>query len=240
MILLINILIGDDFLALGSRLQTVANFVPQNSLIADIGTDHGYLPIELIKSGKCSRAIAGDVHEGPYFAAKRSIRDASLTAKIDLRLGSGLKILTLEDKVDIAVFAGMGGNLIKQLLSEAPDIVNSLQGLILQPQQGYSALRHYLFSINWHIIDEAIAKEDGRIYQIIYAIPGKAEMPNQLELEIGSILAHKRPPLFNEMIAEFITKTKRSLKSMEKSATAKQSEHYHDLQSYLQQLEDLL
>ena len=224
---------------LGSRLKTVADFVPQKSIIADIGTDHGYLPIELIKSGKCTKAIAGDVNEGPYLTAKRSVRNASLLTKIDVRLGSGLSILQ-ENEVDIAIFCGMGGNLIRQLLLDASSIVNSLKGLILQPQQGYSALRRYLYEINWHISDEAIAKEDGRIYQIIYAIPGKKPMPTELELEIGPILNSKRPPLFNEMITEFITKAKRSLYGMEKSATAKESQHYIDLLNHVQKLEVLL
>ena len=240
MILIIKILTGSDFLALDFRLQAVANFVPPHSLIADIGTDHGYLPIALIKSGKITRAIAGDVHEGPYFTAKRSIREAGLTKKIDLRLGSGLEILTLEDKVDIAIFAGMGGNLIAQLLSDCPAIVNSLKGLILQPQSGYSALRRYLYQINWHIKDESIAKQDGKIYQIIYAVPGKEPLPSEIELEIGAILAQKRPPLFTELVQEFITKINRSLKGMEKSPQAKQSAHYAELQTRLHKLEEYL
>ena len=169
---------------LGSRLQTVADFVPRGSVIADIGTDHGYLPIELIKSGKCTKAVAADVNEGPLFAAKRSVRAAGLCARIDIRLGSGLAVLQTGE-VDIAIFCGMGGNLIRQLLIDSPAVVNSLKGLILQPQQGYSALRRYLYEIGWHIEDEAIAKEDGRIYQVIYAVPGSAPLPSEIELEIG-------------------------------------------------------
>ena len=164
-------------MSLGARLQTVTKFVPHGSVIADIGTDHGYLPIELVKTGRCCKAIAGDVNEGPYLAAKRSVRNASLMNKIDIRLGSGLEILQ-PNEVDIAIFCGMGGNLMVQLLQDCPEIVNSLKGLILQPQQGFTALRKYLYSIDWHIKDEAIAKEDGRIYQIIYAKPGKQALPN--------------------------------------------------------------
>lgn len=226
-------------MSLGSRLQAVANLVPQNSIIADIGTDHGYLPIELIKSGKCKKAIAADVNIGPYTAAKHSVSAAMLNDKIELRLGSGLSVLT-EHEVDIAIFCGMGGNLMRQLLIDSPNIVNSLKGMIFQPQQGYTALRSYLYSINWHIEAETLAKEDGRIYQIIYALPGKAPMPIELELEIGPLLNANRPPLFNEMIAEFITKTKRSLNGMEKSATAKNTVHYQELQKYLNNLEELL
>ena len=224
---------------LGSRLQTVADFVPLGSIVADIGTDHGYLPIELIKSGKCLKVIAGDVNEGPYLAAKRSVRDAALSAQIDIRLGSGLSILQ-KNEADIAVFCGMGGNLIRQLLMDDLVIVKSLKGLILQPQLGYRTIRRNLYEIGWHIADEAIAKEDGRIYQIIYAVPGKADMPDDIELEVGAVLKQKRPPLFAEMIAEFIAKAKRSLHGMEKSETAKNSPHYANLQDYVKKLEALL
>lgn len=226
-------------MSLGTRLQTVANFVPQGSKVADIGTDHGYLPIELVKTGRCNQAIAGDVNEGPYLAAKRSVRAASLLKKIDVRLGSGLEILKPYE-VDIAIFCGMGGNLMVQLLKDCPDIVKSLKGLILQPQQGYSALREYLYSIDWHIENEAIALEDNRIYQIILARPGKAKMPNKLDLEIGPILNATRPALFKPMIEEFLAKTNRSLAGMEKSKTAKQTNHYQELKVYVQELEALL
>ncbi len=227
-------------MSLGSRLQTVADFVPLGCIVADIGTDHAYLPIELIKSGKCHRAIAGDVHEGPYLSAKRSVRNFCLSDKIDIRLGNGLDILKETDAVDITIFCGMGGNLIKQLLMDSPHIVKSLTGLILQPQQGYNALRRYLYEINWYIADEAIAKEDGRIYQIIYAKPGKDIMPSDLELEIGPVLNRKRPPLFNEMVSEFIYKIKCSLRGMEKSQEAKNSAHYAKLKAHLIELEALL
>ena len=234
-----NLFLGVDFLSIGSRLQTVADFVPSGSVIADIGTDHGYLPIELIKSGKCERAIAGDVNEGPLMAAKHSICDNLLEHKIETRLGSGLEILKVGE-VDIAIFCGMGGNLMRQLLCDSPEIVKSLKGLILQPQQGYMTLRSYLYEIGWHIEDEAIAKEDGRIYQIIYATKGQKDMPNDLELEIGPILNQKRPVLFAEMIGEFIQKINRSLSGMEKSAKAKDSLHYRELKHRLSELEGLL
>ena len=221
-------------MSLGARLQTVTKFVPHGSVIADIGTDHGYLPIELVKTGRCCKAIAGDVNEGPYLAAKRSVRNASLMNKIDIRL------ILQPNEVDIAIFCGMGGNLMVQLLQDCSEIVNSLKGLILQPQQGFTALRKYLYSIDWHIEDEAIAKEDGRIYQIIYAKPGKQALPTELELEIGPVLNRTRPTLFKEMIAEFIAKANRSLNGMAKSETAKNTAHYHQLQTYVKALEELL
>ncbi len=225
-------------MSLDTRLQTVADFVPTGSIVADIGTDHAYLPIELIKSKKSPFVIAADINKGPLLAAKHSINNAMLNNKIETRLGSGLSVLT-EYEVDIAIFCGMGGNLIRNLLMDSPNIVNSLKGLILQPQQGYSALRSYLYEIGWHIEDESLAKSDGRIYQIIYAVPGNSALPNELELEIGPILNKKRPPLFYEMIDEFINKTLRSLNGMEKSPTAKSGKHYQELQTYLTNLMNL-
>ena len=148
--------------------------------------------------------------------------------------------VVVPNEVDIAIFCGMGGNLMVQLLQDCPEIVNSLKGLILQPQQGFTALRKYLYSIDWHIEDEAIAKEDGRIYQIIYAKPGKQALPTELELEIGPVLNRTRPTLFKEMIAEFIAKANRSLNGMAKSETAKNTAHYHQLQTYVKALEELL
>ena len=95
-------------------------------------------------------------------------------------------------------------------------------------------------SKGWHIEDEAIAKEDGRIYQVIYAVPGSAPLPSEIELDIGPVLNAARPPLFAEMIGEFIAKARRSLNGMEKSATAKNSPHYLQMQEYVRKLEELL
>lgn len=226
-------------MTIGLRLGAAADFIPSGSIIADIGTDHAYLPIELVRSGRCPKAIAGDYNKGPCAGARHSVAAANLTDKIDVRLGSGLEILT-PGEVDIAIFCGMGGSLIKQLLTDSPAVVKSLKGLILQPQQAYSSLRRYLYEIGWHIADESLVKEDGRLYQIIYAVPGHADMPSDIELEVGPVLNEKRPALFAELINELLQKTRRSLSGMEKSPAAAQSRKYDELKQYTAQLEALL
>ena len=226
-------------MTIGLRLKAAADFVPSGCVAADIGTDHAYLPIALVQSGRCPRAIAGDYNEGPCASAARSVRGANLTDKIDVRLGSGLAILA-PNEADVAVFCGMGGSLIKQLLTDSPQIAQSLKGLILQPQQSYASLRRYLYEIGWHIADESLVKEDGRLYQIIYAVPGAAAMPAEIELTVGPVLNKKRPALFSELVEAFLAKARRSLRSMEKSPQAISSDKYTQLKRHAAQLEALL
>ena len=94
------------------RLNTLAKMVDPGSRVADIGTDHAYLPIELVKNGKIDYAIASDVAEGPLENAKNDIAAAGLTEQIETRLGSGLETVTDADQIDTVVIAGMGGKLM--------------------------------------------------------------------------------------------------------------------------------
>ncbi|WP_182186898.1 tRNA (adenine(22)-N(1))-methyltransferase [Pectinatus frisingensis] len=178
------------------RLKAVADFVPLNVRLADIGTDHANLPIFLMNLHKITAAIAVDVREGPFSTAQSAVTQHNLTRQIEVRLGSGLSVIH-PNEVDIAVFAGMGGTLITNLLKASSATVASLHGLILQPQLAAEKLRRYIYEIGWHIEAETLAKEQHHIYQIIYAIPGRREMPDRVSLEIGPMLLRERPPLFS-------------------------------------------
>ncbi|WP_196593130.1 tRNA (adenine(22)-N(1))-methyltransferase [Pectinatus sottacetonis] len=200
------------------RLRTVAAFVPVNAVIADIGTDHACLPIYLIKKHVINHAIAIDINKGPYITAQKAVKAKNMTTKIDVRLGSGLSPIKTGE-ITTAVFAGMGGILISSLLKESTHIVSSLNDLILQPQLAADKLRHYLYQIGWHITDEALAKEQNHIYQIIYALPGKKQMPTPIELEVGPVLINKRPPLFNLHIKELLRRNNKILTGLKKAST---------------------
>lgn len=101
------------------RLNKLATMVDQDARIADIGTDHAYLPIELVKSGKVNFAIASDIGKGPLDNAKQDIKEAGLEGKIETRLGAGLETISAKDNIDTIVIAGMGGNLMSQILNDA-------------------------------------------------------------------------------------------------------------------------
>ena len=216
---------------LGDRLQAVADFVPQGSRVADIGTDHGYLAVELVKSGKAKFVVASDKNTGPYEAAVRTVRENGLADNvISVRLGDGLKRLK-PGEVDTVCIAGMGGALMVEILEGSPDVVETLDTLILQPQSAAPELRRWIYRKHWHIEDESLALDDGRIYEIIMAKRGRRKMPEQLMLEIGPVLWQKKPPLLRHHIEALLFQERRVAAGMEKK-----SKKYHAVIRHIKEL----
>ena len=128
---------------LDDRLEAVAGFVPADCKVADIGTDHGYLAMELYKRDKRRTVIAADKNAGPCQAASHTLAEAGLTECIQVRQGDGLKALAVGE-ADTVCIAGMGGKLISDILSAEPEVLAGLSCLVLQPQNAYSLLRRWL------------------------------------------------------------------------------------------------
>lgn len=154
---------------LSKRLQQIAEQVPANSRIADIGSDHALLPTYLVQSGRIRSAIAGEVNPGPLEAALRQVKEAGLSDRIQVREGNGLAVLQAGE-VDVITIAGMGGALIVQILNEGMEKLGGVQVLVLQPNVGEELVRKWLFEHKWLLDSEAIMEEDGKIYEIIKAI----------------------------------------------------------------------
>ncbi|WP_407398239.1 tRNA (adenine(22)-N(1))-methyltransferase [Anaerovibrio sp.] len=184
---------------LDDRLQAVADFVQDDSSVADIGTDHGYLAIELFKTNNARRVIAADLNAGPCQAARRTISEAGFSDSIEVRQGDGLAAIN-PGEVDTVCIAGMGGKLEADILEVRPEVTARLQCLVLQPQNGFEYLRGWIYDHNWHIEDEKLAKVEGRVYQIIKATQGKKEPLTEAELILGPILIKKRPALFADHV----------------------------------------
>lgn len=221
---------------LGDRLQAVADFVPQGSRVADIGTDHGYLAVELVKSGKAKFVVASDKNTGPYEAAVRTVRENGLADNvISVRLGDGLKSLR-PGEVDTVCIAGMGGALMVEILEGSPDVGETLDTLILQPQSAAPELRRWIYRKHWHIEDESLVLDDGRIYEIIMAKRGRRKMPEQLMLEIGPVLWQKKPPLLRHHIEALLFQERRVAAGMEKSDAAKKSKKYQAVIRHIKEL----
>ncbi len=151
---------------LGPRLQTVASFVPEGAKLGDIGTDHAYLPIALYEAHKLDRAVAIDVHEGPYQSALSAVKGRHLEDFIEVRLGDGLKPLK-SGEVDVLTLAGMGGRTMLEILSARPDVVNSLTDLIVQPQGAEGAVRLALLENGWRLKAERLVEEENRLYVVM-------------------------------------------------------------------------
>jgi len=216
---------------LSRRLTACLKELSWHSKIADIGTDHAYLPCHGIANGTIDSAIAIDVIDGPLMQAKKTIADYGLGERIEVRKGSGLEPLKAGE-VEGVVIAGMGGHLIAQLLLASISVAKSMKTLVFQPQGGEAALRKVLSDNKFAITNEMLLEEDGIIYTIITAKPKSALYElNELDLISGPLLREnfkqelfrkkwtqeiaaideilRRMPAGNERKAVFIKKKKR-------------------------------
>ena len=201
---------------LDNRLKAVADFVPAGAKVADIGTDHAYLAMYLYQQDQSRQVIAGDKNAGPCEAARKTLGEADLQEIISVRQGDGLAVVQPRE-ADTVCIAGMGGKLIADILEAGPEVLAGLKYAILQPQNAFAELRGWLYDHDWHIAKESLAKSEGRIYQILLAVPGKAPKPDDMELLLGPVLMAERPKLFSEHVANNIAMVQRVLQGLQKS-----------------------
>ena len=153
-------------LELTPRLQAVAELVPQNAALADIGTDHAYLPAWLLGRGQVRRAIAADINQGPLDRARLTAQQYHCTEQMDFRLCDGLAGIS-PDEVDTIVIAGMGGETIAAILQAAPWVQDARYALILQPMSAQPDLRSWLWYNGFSIKNEQIVREGDKLYNIL-------------------------------------------------------------------------
>lgn len=151
---------------LSKRLTALAEMVTGGNRLADIGTDHGYIPIYLCMEGKIPSAIAMDINEGPLQRAGEHILEYGLSDRIETRLSDGLEKL-LPKEAETILIAGMGGGLVKKILSEGGHALDGVKELILQPQSEVSQVRSYVRETGFCIVDEDMVEEDGKFYPMM-------------------------------------------------------------------------
>jgi len=184
---------------LSPRLQLIADKVIPGAKVADIGTDHAYIPIYLVQKGISDYVIASDVRQGPVRKAIRNVEKYQFHDKINIRLGNGLETIH-EREVDTVIIAGMGGVLITEILSNAHFILKDVKRLILQPMLGQEEVRIWLENHHYTIVDEELAKEEHKIYNVIVAEHGYEKIDKPIYYYIGKKLIEKRDPLLPELI----------------------------------------
>lgn len=173
------------------RLQKIADFV-NSKVIADIGTDHAYIPIELMRCGKISHAIACDINPGPLDIAKNNIAKYGLSESIETRLANGLSALTPGEAEEI-IIAGMGGKLIADIIKDKQEVAKQAR-LILQPMNAQAELRKLLFDMGFQITREALAIEGFKVYNIMYVQLGDTKP------YCDEIHYHLPPSLYNDSL----------------------------------------
>ena len=221
---------------LGERLKTIAELVEPSARLADIGTDHAYLPIYLIQNDIISWAVAGEMNKGPFNAAKEAIERLKLSSKVSLRFGNGLSVVS-PGEVDTAVIAGMGATTIIGILQEQPEVVSSLKRLILQPMVAAPLVRCWLTANGWKLVKEKLVIDDGKLYEIIVAEHGQSPEFEPIIYEIGPILWKERPPLLAVHIDQLIVQVKRILNEMRSGTDFENSSKYDEYTEKLRQLE---
>ena len=188
------------------RLQAIADLIPPGSVIADIGTDHAYLPVYLLTEQICDKAVASDVKQAPLVSAQETIAAFNCHQRIDLRFGSGLQILKDEDDVDTVVIAGLGARTIAVILTEGREKLKHVERLVLQPMTETGYLRLYLAENGFAIVHETLAMEGKHLYEIILAKAGKEQEKDPFRLAFGPRLLEKKPPLLPVLLQEKIRK----------------------------------
>jgi len=191
------------------RMLAIADLVDVSRVLADVGCDHAYISINLLEKGKVERIIASDLREGPLNIARDNIRLYGFEDRIETRLCAGLCGYEAGE-ADTILISGMGGMLVKEILSESIDVVKQADTLILEPQSDLRVVRAYLKDIGFEIIDEDMLNEGGKYYQIIKAVKSKErievceDIGTMAENEFGPILIKKKHPV----LLEFLKKRK--------------------------------
>ncbi len=195
---------------LSQRLEAVVKYIPTGSRIADIGSDHAYLPCHVVRKGLVPFAIAGEVVEGPFQSARKQVESEGLTEEVSVRKGDGLEVISAGE-VDCITIAGMGGALITSILDRGKERLVGVKRLVLQPNLSAITIRQWLLEHGWELIAEDILEEDEKIYEILVAEQGEPLRPyDQKNLPPLLLLG---PFLMKEMSQPFKKKWKGELEN---------------------------
>ena len=181
-------------LMINKRLELVATYVKGRRL-ADIGSDHAYLPLYLVKNKRIDFAIAGEIVEGPYKVSQKNVAQEGFSKIIECRKAVGLDAISLDDNIEVITICGMGGKLIAEILENGKEKLKNKPSLILQPNVGENFVRIKLQELGYKIDAEDIIEEDGHIYEIIVASFGKMNLTED-EINFGKFLTKEKPELY--------------------------------------------
>lgn len=202
---------------LSERLLSVASFVEKGSVVADIGSDHAYLPSYLIKEGIVEKAVAGEVAIGPFESARNNVVRQGIMDQVTVRLANGLAAVEENDQVDTITIAGMGGSLIATILTDGIENILGVKRIIVQPNIHAKGIREWAAANGWEIVNEKILKEDGKIYEVLVLEKG-AVIYDELELLVGPFLLEEKNDAFIEKWSGEIIQWKQVLKSIEQAS----------------------
>lgn len=232
-------------MALSKRLQTIASYIPKGSRVADIGTDHAYLPIYLVQASISPFVVAGEVNPGPLKSAKDQVEAYQLASFIHVRKGDGLAVVK-SGEVDVVTIAGMGGALICDILDRGGRQLKGVRRLVLQPNVAEKQVRKWLFSHGWSLTAEAILEEDGKIYEILVAEPGDPQKaygknrPLDVQMTFGPLLLAEGSEEFQKKWRREWRKKRRVAESLSRSSREEAKRKLDEVQKEIKMIEEVV
>ncbi|NLN15184.1 MAG: SAM-dependent methyltransferase [Tissierellia bacterium] len=223
---------------LSNRLLEITKFVPKGSVVADIGTDHGYIPVYLVEKEISERVIASDISPASLEKTVEYVNRMKLQDKIQTRVGDGLKVLKPAE-VDTVIIAGMGGILISNILEESREVTDTIDTFILQPMVASYELRKYLTANGFKIVEESLAKEGRRLYEIIIVKRGEEIIAKDIYYEIGPRLIEKKHPLLKDFIAWKKQEVEDIIRKLEEASIERVRDRYEDMKKKIAEYEEV-
>ncbi|MFX3623802.1 MAG: tRNA (adenine(22)-N(1))-methyltransferase TrmK [Ectobacillus sp.] len=229
---------------LSKRLEAVASEILPQSILADIGSDHAYLPCYAVMNDIVTYAIAGEVVDGPFRSAQSKVAQYGLQSKVAVRKGDGLEVVE-KGEVDTITIAGMGGALIRDILERGKDKLEGVTRLILQPNIGAHNIREWFIENGWELIKEKILKEDGKIYEILVARKGDGLKPysekRKHALFMGPFLIKEKNEVFVEKWTHELKNLKRISKQLEQAEeTEEAAAKRREIEEKIRMVEEVL
>lgn len=224
---------------LSVRLQAVADMVTEGTKVADVGTDHAYIPIYLVEHDKNPSAIAMDINRGPLKKAEENISSHNLENKIETRLSDGLKQLHLGE-ADSVVIAGMGGGLVVKIMEEGTLHKKYVKEWILQPQSEISKVRQYLNENGYCIVEENMVIDEGKFYPMMRVTEGTIEEYTQEELCYGKCLLKEKNPILKKFLEKEIDIMKEILEKLHQTKGGQVAKRIEEIEEETDRLQKTL
>ncbi|MGE8144108.1 tRNA (adenine(22)-N(1))-methyltransferase [Pseudomonas frederiksbergensis] len=225
---------------LSMRLERVAAHVPAGARLADIGSDHGYLPVALMRRGAITAAVAGEVAMTPFHAAERTVRENDLDQQITVRLASGLAAIEPGDGITAISICGMGGETIRDILDSGKAHLNGQERLILQPNGGEQPLRQWLMENGYRILCEELLRENRFDYEIIVAERAGPVEYTAEELYFGPLQMQARSAVFLAKWQRILREKQKTLSNLARARQAVPEEKMQEIARQARWITELL
>lgn len=222
------------------RLERVAAHVPAGARLADIGSDHGYLPVALMRRGAITAAVAGEVALTPFAAAERTVRENGLDPHITVRLANGLAAIQPQDQITAISICGMGGETIRDILDSGRAHLSGEELLILQPNGGEQPLRQWLMDNGYRIVCEELLRENRFDYEIIVAEHSGPVTYSPEELYFGPLQMQTRSPAFLLKWQRMLRQKQKTLSQLTRARQAGSEEKVREVEQQARWIGELL